>query len=140
MKKHKLLMLMFASAAMLFAACEKDNGSSTTDSSGNNGQTVTGGLTGTTWWYHYHDGSKKDEGGGLRFMTDTEVYVLDWEFEHGEYVEDIEGPYTYTFNTPNGVINHPQWGNGSSSFSVDGETMVWYEPDEGRVVLSKQHP
>ena len=133
MIKHtkKIVMLFLVAATLMVVSCSKDDGNE------NNSGTTTSSLVGTTWKYYY-DGAT-NEGGGLFFMSETTVLWIDWEDDGpGEYEEDVLATWSYEYNAPNGVIQHPSVGTGASRFSVEGNTMRWNEPEEGQVILTRQ--
>ena len=126
----KIAMLLLVAASLMAVSCTKEGNE-------NNSGTNSSSLVGTTWKYYY-DGAT-NEGGGLFFMSETTVLWIDWE-EDGtdEYEEDVLATWSYEYNAPNGVIQHPGVGSGASRFIVEGNTMRWNEPEEGQVILTRQ--
>lgn len=64
------------------------------------------------------------------------MVVFDWEYENNdtEYVEDVDGLYTYEYSAPNGII---YVGNKSYTFTVNGNRLTLYT-GEGAIVLTRE--
>lgn len=108
MKPIKLVSLFVCIISMIFFfSCSKDD---------NNG----GSLVGTSWIYYY--GSDRNEGSTIRFVSESVAYWTDWEYEHGEYVEDVD-QVNYVYNAPNGVLT--KLGR-SMNFTINGNSLVLY--------------
>lgn len=110
MKKVIYGFLLFASI-MLVVSCSDDDKTQSTPTS----------LSGTSW----HFGTDGFEGGSLRFVDASSVYMVDWEYEYGEYVEDTERA-RYVYNAPLGVIYTTGEKDGSNEhhFTVNGNKLT----------------
>ena len=96
------MLFCLAFVGMAFSSCDKDDNST---------------LARTTWTNYY--GADHDEGATIRFVSESVAYISDWEYEHGEYVEDVE-QVNYSYNSPTGVF----YKNGTAvSFTVSGNTL-----------------
>ena len=73
-----------------------------------------------SWTYYY--GSDRNEGSTIRFVSESVAYWTDWEYEHGEYVEDVD-QVNYVYNAPNGVLT--KYGR-SMNFTINGNSLVLY--------------
>lgn len=132
MRRIRLYVTM-ACLVMLAAACGKENGgTSNNNDSGSN-------LAGSFWRYYYSDLIHKgyqDEGGGIHFLSQTQVTIVDWEYEHGEYVEDVIENGTYEYNAPDGTL-HLRSGN--YRFFIDGNTLQLFNYDgEPQITMTRQ--
>ena len=122
--------LLLVTVALAVVSCNKKNDTSSSSS-----------LSGTVWKYNYSDvvvkSEGKNEGGGLKFMSETTVVVIDWEIEkNGQYVEDavVTGKYEYT--EPEGVLILP---TSSHLFKVSGNKLtVSNFDDAAQVVMTRQ--
>lgn len=127
--------LMLFVGLSLFS-CSDDGGGGSTgwDNDGTSGGGTS--LVGTTWKFNYSDYNyKKREGGGLRFVSSSTVVVFDWEYENNdtEYVEDVEGTFSYEYNHPNGIIYA---NNSTATFTVSGNRMTLYGDET--IILTRE--
>lgn len=123
--------LLLAAATMTAVSCGKDNGTTNTNNNvvnnGNNNNNQSG-LAGTVWKYNYDDLHKKNEGGGLKFLSQTQVTVIDWEYDSSdsEYEEDVEESGTYEYTAPDGQLHLT---SGDYNFFVEGNTLQLFNYD-----------
>lgn len=99
--KKGLIIAIFSALLLTLSGCKKEES-----------------LVGTSWVYYYD--SSRSEGSTIRFVTETVAYLTDWEYEHGEYVEDVE-QVNYMYTAPNGVFYK---NGGSISFTISGESLL----------------
>ena len=105
MKPIKIVSLFACIMSMaFFFSCSKDDNT----------------LVGTTWMYYYN--SSHDEGATIRFVSESVAYLSDWEYENGEYVEDVE-QVNYVYNAPNGVLTSHGY---AMNFTINGNDLVLY--------------
>ncbi|MBQ6955774.1 MAG: hypothetical protein IJP80_04080 [Bacteroidales bacterium] len=118
-KPFRLLafMAIIASTAVICACDKSDNDNDSNGSTTNNAS-----IIGSIWTTDYDKGYP--EGWGLLFATSTKVHLLDWEYEHGDFVYDIEDSFTYSYEDPNGII-YVQTTTGSGT---DASTMRFEAP------------
>ncbi len=78
-------------------------------------------LSGTVWMGNYN--KKKVEGCALRFINDSKVYVIDWEYEYpGDEADSILCEYTY--NASEGTITYRN--REVANFKVKNENTMTY--------------
>ena len=110
MKKILTLTLAISMAVFFAASCSKE-------------KEDTNSLVGTTWTYYY----SADEGSTIRFVTESVAYISDWEYEHGEYVEEDGDQVNYVYNAPNGVL----YKSGRAiNFTIEGNQLTIIMEDE----------
>lgn len=108
------MLFAFAASMSFMSSCSKDEKDSANNSNGNSNSS----LVGTSWTHYY--GSNETEGSTIRFATETVAYWSDWEYENGEYVEDVD-QVNYYYNAPNGVFTRS---GRSVNFTINGNSMV----------------
>lgn len=94
-------MAIFSALLLTFSGCKKEES-----------------LVGTSWVYYFD--TARSEGSTIRFVTETVAYLTEWEYEHGEYVEDVE-QVNYMYSAPDGVF----YKNGRSiKFTITGNSLL----------------
>lgn len=96
-----IIIAIFSALILSLSSCKKDEN-----------------IVGTSWVYYYD--YSQQEGSTIRFVTETVAYFSDWEYEHGEYVEDVV-QLSYIYNAPNGVLYK---NGGSLSFTINDDKLI----------------
>lgn len=107
--------MLFACVAFMgfVSSCGKESDTNNNEENSNNNS-----LVGTSWIYYYN--SSRDEGSTIRFVSESVAYWSDWEYEHGEYVEDVD-QVNYVYNAPNGVFTKS---GHSVNFTINGNSLI----------------